>query len=68
MNEQPNLYEYCKQCHVWNKYPDLCFANYSPEKREALFGGSCPVAEEDWIVPDLEKIVRRQEEIDEVKK
>ena len=43
MKERPTLYEYCRDCQVPDKYPELCYGLMDKETRELAFGGECPI-------------------------
>lgn len=49
--EQPTLYDYCKECLVWRKYPELCFAYMDVNAQKEVFNGACAVKDEDSRVP-----------------
>ena len=51
---RPTLYEYCKECPVCIKYPELCFGLLDEETRKLALGDSCPIEEENRrVVEDI---------------
>jgi len=52
MKNRPTIYEYCRICPVYDKYPDLCYGLMDKETRETALGNECPIQLENERVPD----------------